>query len=184
MSAKTSLGWSALILSLVLAPSLLIAESTGASAKQTEPAAARDGVTRRVLDSHPDPQTRKRILSAFERASRLTVFYTPENEMGRLGFNTQMARDSASFTLSARCRGSCGVSFKNLQDELAKGLRIEGNWPGPVGAVIDLKTESEEFVASVIATAEGQCFTLDGRSYFLSNLSLRKRFEALSVAVR
>jgi hypothetical protein len=133
-----------------------------------------------IVEKEPSAETVKLVNNIFERAERLTVFYTTESEMGRVGYNLKMARDHARFQVSIRCRGACKFEFQHLRDDLAKALLIRGNCPGPIGSVVDFVDQAGKPVATIFATAEGQCLTLHEKAYFLKDLSFRKKLEALS----
>jgi hypothetical protein len=167
------------IVSMCLALLVMPARST-----ESDPVAHEPPTTRIIVEEAPSLETVRRLDDIFERAGSLTVFYTAESEMGRVGYNQKMARELARFQLSVSCRGSCKVEFAQLRDDLAKGLRIRGTCPGSINAAIDFTDQAGKAIASIIATAEGQCFTLDAQSYFLKELSLRNRLEALSSVMR
>lgn len=168
-----------LLSSSALVVTCILASFSSAKAA-TNSAPSTSGVTRTIIDRVPSVETIGLVNKIFERARRLTVYYTPESQMGRLGFDLKMAREMARFEVSISCRGSCGNEFSRFRDSLATGLRIRGDCVGPIGTVIDLRDESGVMITSIAGTSEGQCFTIEGQSYFVEETYIRKELEALT----
>jgi hypothetical protein len=136
--------------------------------------------SRVIVEDQASADVIRSLSNIFERGSRLTVYYTSENEMGRLGFDARMARELARFTYSVDCRGNCAVEFRELLKDLSQGRAIRGDCPGPVTTAIDLRDPEGNEVASINATADGQCFELNHRSYFLSSTAIVEKFKGIA----
>lgn len=159
--------------------------TTGLSAVATAGPPISDSVQRRVvIDAKPVPETAQKLRVIFARATELAVFTTPEEEMGRLGFNKEMARVKAGYTFIAGCRGPCEITYRGLLDDLSKGLRIRGNCPNSVSTVIELRHAERTGVTPIYLSSGGQCFELGEQAYFLPSQSLEKKLTALVIAMK
>lgn len=155
-------------------------EICGASAGDNAPGTE----VRELLESHPSESTKKRIEELFESSSDITIMHTPESEMGRLGFNKDMAEQRASYRLNAVCRGNCAIAYSRLVGVLSTGLKQKGSCPSPVSTVFKLKNATDGTFVRMFATSGGQCFDLLDQAYFVPTGDLSKILETLRLAAR
>jgi len=138
----------------------------------------------RILESTPSVETFRKLSSAFEHARFIKIYHTPEDKMGRLGYDEKRARELPQYKMSVECRPACSIRFESLMKELSKGLRMEGRCPGTVSTIVSFADETEHEFGSVVIVSWGQCFEFSGQAYFLSEPRVRRMFEEIDGLLR
>jgi len=122
----------------------------------------------RLLDLQPTPATRALIDGLLHASTSLTILYTPQRAMGRVGYSRDLAERRAKFELTIHCGSTCDLESFAIGRRLSTGRRIAGNCPRPIALVIYFSSKERPRFDSLHATSNGQCFSIRGHAYFLT----------------
>lgn len=123
--------------------------------------------TSRLVELKPAVATRELVDRLLHDSTSLTIFYTPQRTMGRVGYSRDLLERRSKFDLTIRCGSTCDLELAELSRRLSTARRMTGDCPRPIATIIYFSSNELARFESLYATSNGQCFSIRGQAYFL-----------------